>query len=58
LTSLTSVATLSDTVVAGVKALEKAYMFLLASSFPTGLLRCLHSVVQKDGVRLPKYVPM
>jgi hypothetical protein len=34
-------ASLSDTVIAGVKASEKAFMFLLASSFPAGLLRYL-----------------
>ena len=40
---------LSDTVVAGVKASEKAFMFLLASSFPAGLLRYLCPADQKNG---------
>ena len=48
-TSLTSPASLSDTVVAGVKASEKAFMFLLASSFPAGLLRYLCPADQKNG---------
>ncbi len=38
--SSTSAATCLATVVAGANALEKAFMFLLASSFPARLLRC------------------
>ena len=50
LISLTSAATHSATVVAGANALEKAFMFLLASSFPARLLRCCVQLFERIAI--------
>jgi hypothetical protein len=47
---LTSVATRSATVVAGANASEKAFMFLLASSFPARLLRCCVQLFERIAI--------
>jgi hypothetical protein len=48
--SSTSVATCSATVVAGAKASEKAFMFLLASSFSARLLRCCVQLLKRMAI--------
>jgi hypothetical protein len=50
LISSTSAATCSATVVAGAKASEKAFMFLLASSFPARLLRCCIQLLKRMAI--------
>ena len=48
--SSTSAATRSATVVAGANASEKAFMFLLASSFPAWLLRCCAQLFERIAI--------
>ena len=48
--SSTSVATCSATVVAGTKASEKAFMFLLFSSFPARLFKCCIQLFERMAI--------
>ena len=50
--SLTSAATRSATVVTGANASEKAFMFLLASSFPAWILRCCVQLFERIAIEV------